>query len=283
MKQALFIAILVLSLSHISHGFCPELAAIGCSCPESDVKLECVGFLDFEDLDFTLLDPGSPLRDRMEELVLEPLGIQEILDGMLDLGPLRMIEDGRVILRNIGGFQFNANSFEDLTEADKLSLIIENSVIKTNDICSIRLLEADDVGLFSEFTTLMFGENLIYTDEFCPLIFYRAKITYIEATSMTNNNYLRFELVDDDEDVEFDLGVNVINYRITDSTNLVINNRMLSKLVFNGLQDLTLSRVALQQIETEAFRHTKKLINLNLQVTNFEQFIRGSLDHQWMK
>lgn len=284
MKIALFIAIIVLSLSHLSHGqvgFCPELDVIGCSCLESDVKLKCEDFEEFSDLDFSLLEDDSPLRERMEELELMPKD-KKNLDNNLKLESLRMIKDGHVILRNIDNFDFESSPFEDLTEAENVSLTITDSILTTTlSPCASATNFDPDTGLFSKFTTLYLGENVEYSDTFCPLIFYKAKIDTIEATSMNNGNFLQFSLIDDDEDTVFDLDVNVVDFKIKESTELVINNLMLSKFVFGGLRHLTLSGVDLKEIDDRAFEHTNKLIKLDLEINNMEEFVQSS-NHEWM-
>jgi hypothetical protein len=259
--------------------YCRELNP-QCSCTESETKLTCENFLDFDELNFNKLYTWSPYRSRLQELVLAPIDRREILDKNLDLGPLRMEQDGVVILRNIGGFQYDSNPFVDLTLSDSLSLYIYDSDITTIEpICSIRILEPDDIGLFTEFTFIHFGENLRYTDTFCPLAFWKARTTYIEATHQSADNYLHFsELLEADT---FDLETEVIAFKISESKNVVVNNRMLDRFIFRNLREFNMDGIELRTIDERAFEFTQKLNKIILKLDNVEVFLRSS-KNEWM-
>lgn len=286
MKISEFIVIILISSLSINiycqDGFCPELDTIGCSCLESDVKLKCDDFLYFKDLDFAILTNNSPLRTRLEELELSPTGHQEELNSSLILSPLSMKDDGKVILRNINGFQYNSNPFDELTISRNLSLTIINSVFRTTDsTCSPNTFEFDNIGLFTKFSKLYLGENLTYTSTFCPLAFYNVQMSLIEAIEQSEENYLQFDGFLDMIDA-FELKSEVSVFRIRDSQNVIVNNRMLDPFIFENLSELWLDNVELREIEDTAFEFTQKLTTINLGLNNVEEFLQSS-ENQWMR
>jgi hypothetical protein len=144
--------------------FCPELEY--CKCIAENT-LTCEGFQDFETLDFSVLRPDSLLRTETIRIDLKPDSPREVLDDNLKMGPIRMADNGQIIIRNVNSFDYNDNPFNGISAKKDLNLLIYSSVMRTNEpACSPDLLAPDNIGMFSEFDTILLRDDVIYTNKY---------------------------------------------------------------------------------------------------------------------
>lgn len=261
--------------------YCQELFPY-CTCYFSPAIVKCSEFTRLTQLDFSLLNNDSYLRNRTLEFELAPINPLS-LDNSLDLSELSFDKNAKIILRNIDGFDLLDASFYGLREDNKLFLYIYNSTIKTTKTpCNWNLLppDYDGPGLFAAFDYILFGDGLIYTDTMCPIVFYRANISLIEAYYMTPTNYLRFSTIEN-APANLDLLASVYTFKISFAPDFVIKSEMLNRYVFGNLAEINVENIRLAEIKEDAFTFTQKLKRIFLTLENVEQFIRSS-DNKWM-
>ena len=205
------------------------------------------------------------------------------MDNTLDLSGLTFDPEAKIILRNINGFGLFADPFSQITQTNTLFLYLYESTIQTvGGNCDLNNLplDFDYPGLFSPFSYIFFGNDLNYTDNFCPIVFLNTNISFMEAYYMSSTNYLRFsELLNVPQD--YDLFANIRSFKITFSPDFVVSKNMLNRLVFKNLQEFNLDNLKLAQIEEDAFNYTQRLTRIFLTLVNLEEFIRSS-DNKWM-
>ena len=256
--------------------YCAELSPY-CSCESSPIVLKCDSFSDFSQLDFSLLSEDSLFRERTFEIELYP-ETPLILGNTLNLSPLKFEPNAKVILRNIDGFDITANPFKDVSDNNDLFLYVYESTARTVGACDINQLPANNEGLFSSATYVLFS-NLTYSDDFCPLLFHRAKISFFEAYYMRPDNYLHFSDIANVPAI-FDLETDINQFKITFAPNFVVDNLMLNKYVFGSLKEFNLDNMRLRRIEEDAFINTQKLTRILMTLENVEEFIRSSTN-EW--
>lgn len=143
--------------------YCPELKF--CKC-RTETSATCEGFDEFSDLDFDDLEDDSKLRSDAFQINLTPVD-RKVLDATLKMGPIRMRSDGQIILRNVDGFDYDANPFNGISSDKNLNLIIYNSVMRTNRAeCSPGFFAEDNIGMFTEFDTILLLDDVTYTDRY---------------------------------------------------------------------------------------------------------------------
>lgn len=286
------------STTELLLNYCPQLYP-ECSCFTSPIVVKCDNFDRFSQLNFRKLINENNETYNVYELEISPKK-PIMLDAELDLTGISHTYLSQVELRNINGFDYFANPFEDFKAVNKnLRLFIYDSFIQfyltgspttkaaipvTGVHCDLRLVEGNEGfhPILSSFDFISLPTDVNWPEKLCPLAFRNAEIRLLQFFGLKAGASIAFEPLNTNSKAVTGLNSKITNVNIYLTNDLTLSASFLDKDVFENLYQLNIEGTTMKSIEEDAFKYLNNLRRVILFLNNFATFIRSTADNPWM-
>jgi len=251
-----------------------------CCLPKDQEKYMIVTLKDFDDFN----ELKFQKCDQYDLIVLEmiPNSKRLILDNTLNFSGLYLVSKHLTIeFKNLNGIDIATDPFEKILQSKgvffPLSLKLDysnlNFFFKTKliDKCNQNLFSFGK-NLFSKLNILDIGKpNLIYVQNVCPLVFYRANIKCLRVSSTDSffaKNKLTFINYNSTKSIKSRISeLNLALYHID------LDSKLLSKHVFNRTHVIVLNGV-IKSIQNDLFKDFNHLKILYIKIQNLNNLFK---------
>jgi len=250
-------------------------------CKYNQSTLVCENFESFTQLEFSSF-AGKPV----EVLALNPLGFTT-LDNDLEFDNLNVQSNYEVILSNVGQIDFLSNPFAVLNAAITNKITILDSVFeivyenKTIDVTTCNYLAQNEifVSLVETSSSLILENTRFSTNPYCQYFFNRAKLDYFKIENLNSTN--KFEFIDASLVTLRDEFESTVSEFVIEKSDFTLNSNLLDKIVFKNIYIFKIANSSLQDIQQDLFKSFPYMKSLDIELNNFEEFIRSS-NNTWL-
>ena len=282
MKNILFLALILIAAIEVSSNVfdktCPYLPACVCN----NTTLFCSNFSQFKDLNFKIPNKNTTAQFAFEYIRITPQIAQALneFENILDLAGLKIHPYSTTVeLENIKSFSLNANPFKAFPY--KISLKITNSVFEfyndnqtLNKQCET-LATNERTWAISNSASFIYLINVTFSEPLCPSLFNFNLLHLFITNPMGDLTFLKIN--------KYESFKSSINYLTIENASFKqLNDEVLDKHVFSSLKGLTLRNVKLGAIKTSLFANFKHINKLDLDISNWNDFIHKS-DMSWLR
>jgi hypothetical protein len=263
------------TITQTNESKCP----LPCNC-SSQVRIICENFDSFKQLNFSKLRYA-----KVEYLRLVPK-TKLILNNSLDLNGLLFSRNFTVDLANLNGIEITANPFQRATIKyseikllnSDLNFLANNLQLSLNDCEALIASSSFQANIFSSFNSIVFGENVKYTKQLCPVVFKNLKLNSLKIYSLSENeNKLDFELVNN----PFQLNTFINELFIHESV-IALDEFFLYFGLFKNIKALFLLNTYLISIKPNVFKPYMDLKLINFDLPNMSNFLKSN-SFNWME
>jgi hypothetical protein len=230
--------------------------------------------------------------DIVEFLPSKPI----LIDGSFKIEKVlnvsQILEIHTFTLVNIKGVDIQKNAFfhqsqikiYDITlnlHFSNLEIYQSGSAVSESE-CSLNVYNNSD-SFLKPFLFIYFNK-VMYPEKLCPLIFRSSFVAELHFADINNafliKNQLQFSDINHDNIKTLDIGVNMLYALGFDFYNENLTSTILNKYLFKNISNLKIYGVLLG-IENKLFENFAILKNIDIVISNFEEFFNG--DTSWMK
>jgi hypothetical protein len=251
-----------------------------CCLPKDKENNMIVTLKDFDD--FNELKFRKCGQYDLEILEMIPNNKRLILDNTLNFSGLNLVsEHPKIEFKNLNGIDIATDPFEKILKSKgvffPLSLKLDysnlNFYFKTKliDKCHQDFFSFDK-NLFSKIQILDFGKpNLIYVQNVCPLVFYRANIKSLRVSS-TNSFFAKntFTYINYNSTKSIKARISELNLALY---HIDLDSKLLNKHVFNLTHVIVLNGI-IKSIENDLFKNFNYLKILYIKIQNLNNLFK---------
>lgn len=285
--KILIISVIILNLSKaylLKEINCPSPK---CVCEANSIK--CTDFEKFDELNFKFKTQNNASINEIDILDLKPIK-PLILDDTLKLNGLKI--NKQVLLRNMKGFLYRSNPFENVALDSNGKSAVELQVFdsefefyetrekKLDCDCNSDIFIKNSVRtILTKFSKLWLNNNIKYSNNMCPFVFWNTHYELVIANFLNETNMPIFKNVSLPSDRVLN---STINYLYLFNVKLnQLDNSLLNRDVFANIKTLQIFGT-LNKVDKETFKSFQGLKSIVFELFNFNSFIRGA-NTEWMK
>jgi hypothetical protein len=160
--------------------------------------------------------------------------------------------------------------------------IYQNGSVVSESECNLSVY--NNLDSFLKPFLFIYFSKVMYPEKLCPLIFRKSFAAELHFADINNafliKNQLKFSDINNISTKSFDMGVNMLYVVSFDFFNENLTTTILNKHLFKNIYNLKIYGVLLG-IESDLFENFAILKNIDIVISNFEEFFNG--DTSWMK
>jgi len=242
--------------------------------------LICSNFDAFTQLNLSYFKPEN--ENGYKSLIFKPAKLI-LLDDSLVLLNLKIENTYEIEFDLLYGLNVISNPLALLDMSTKATLTLKNSVfdlfyegkIIDIDTCNYIIQNELIVSILYTCNKFILDSPTFSNIPICPVIFEGANLELFEVQNISTTNV--FSIIDSAAlnltDLPFEYNINITMFRIS-SSDLVLNEAVLSPFVFSKLNKLSIVNSFLRNIQNDLFVYFGSFKIFEVELYNFKEFIR---------